>query len=294
MAYVGRGLGDYRQTANYVYVGEGHGQFGVAPMPNPGMSRRFCSGTFIGGAILLVGLSLLICFRLVGRIQTQDAPAAGFVGAATPRMLPQPPLPTLSVTPQPFDCETGTPTAWPLQKANWCCDAYGTGCQTASPASLPSLFPAQPAGLQKISTPAEQPKVSSKQEKEQLGEEEDEAGGFDCTVGLAPDWSFRKSIWCCIHEHEGCATTMSPTMAPSSREATALRGVQPRAPPSPASDTMPHNCTAGLASWEQAWSSAKKEWCCEHETRGCSTTAAPEREMLAITRAEEAEARATI
>jgi len=47
--------------------------------------------------------------------------------------------------------------------------------------------------------------------------------------------------------------------------------------PDPNSMPKPFDCSAGYTNWIKGWSDEKKEWCCEHETLGCTdhTTAAP-------------------
>lgn len=36
--------------------------------------------------------------------------------------------------------------------------------------------------------------------------------------------------------------------------------------------SAPFDCLAGLSNWQRGWSGQKKDWCCRHQNRGCTTT----------------------
>merc|ERR1712062_176262 len=38
---------------------------------------------------------------------------------------------------------------------------------------------------------------------------------------------------------------------------------------------MGYDCNAGYNNWAKGWSDSKKVWCCEHASRGCTTTSPP-------------------
>jgi len=43
----------------------------------------------------------------------------------------------------------------------------------------------------------------------------------------------------------------------------------------PSTTVLPYDCNAGFANWQDGWSTAKKNWCCQQESKGCTTTEAP-------------------
>ena len=110
----------------------------------------------------------------------------------------------------------------PKPKKHYCCASHSLGCETTtSPAtSLP----------------------------------------FDCSAGFSNwqhGWSYAKRLWCCHHDHRGCAepTTESSTTTPLATTS-----------PVP---TLPFNCHAGRANLDEGWSAKKKSWCCAHQHLGC-------------------------
>jgi len=56
----------------------------------------------------------------------------------------------------------------------------------------------------------------------------------------------------------------------SQASATAVRVTASTGSPTTPPPKLPHDCITDFSEWQTKWSTARKEWCCDHALRGCS------------------------
>jgi len=110
----------------------------------------------------------------------------------------------------------------------------------------------------------------------------------DCSQDLtseAPHINVRAMAYCCHHLglhcqdlefRAGAANGMGPAHAIDIAERGRDRQPGPKNAlqvPRPLTGTHPtvFDCNAGLSNWQRGWSDDKKDWCCLHESRGCTS-----------------------
>lgn len=93
-------------------------------------------------------------------------------------------------------------------------------------------------------------------------------------------WDKAKQAFCCKHFHMGCPeTTPKPTAPPQPVPVPTPQPFVP--PPAPVPITsLPFDCAADWTTCysclQHRWSIAKREWCCVHARRGCTTPPPPQ------------------
>jgi len=177
-------------------------------------------------------------------------------------------------TQAPFQCDRAN--LWSLTKQRWCCEHRGVGCSSTTTVMVP-------AATHPVTTFLP----------------------YDCNADfrdnyqyLVRKWHVGKRAWCCAHARRGCppaysgpvphtvpvphaapGPTSAPVPAPAPTTGRAEQKPPPAAPPlaaprpavpQPAAPTLPlFLCDVGLANFAAGWSVAKKQWCCQHEKKGC-------------------------
>eukprot|EP00418_Pyrodinium_bahamense_P023852 CAMPEP_0179131874 /NCGR_PEP_ID=MMETSP0796-20121207/62660_1 /TAXON_ID=73915 /ORGANISM="Pyrodinium bahamense, Strain pbaha01" /LENGTH=560 /DNA_ID=CAMNT_0020830809 /DNA_START=124 /DNA_END=1807 /DNA_ORIENTATION=+ len=163
-----------------------------------------------------------------------------------------------------YNCNKGYATwevGWSLQKKAWCCENKNLGCPPA-----PALFDCS-SGFSNWQTnwsPNKKEWCCQHKSKGCTTTTAPYNGPFDCSAGYGHwqfGWSSQKKDWCCEKEMRGCVTSTSTATASTTMP-------QPH-------HSGPFDCNAGYANWMNGWSPSKKRWCCQHEVKGCTTTAGP-------------------
>jgi len=149
---------------------------------------------------------------------------------------------TTTSTTLPYNCSSRFSAvgilSWSLEKQTWCCRHENQGCTTTT------------------TTPP-----------------------YDCKIrpiNQVEEWSAAKQTWCCKYATVGCTTTVTTgttTTATSTATTTttfnchevavAVRG------PGSSEGTAADPASSDRM---QAWSVEKRDWCCQHTGRGCTTT----------------------
>lgn len=157
--------------------------------------------------------------------------------------------------PLPFDCAEGATQTWPHEKRSWCCEKTGFGCKTATTTTTPP-FDCDSRWVNGWS----EGKRDYCCENANVGCTTTTTLPYDCKADYTKwdtKWSNEKQGWCCYHYGRGCPTTAveRPTLEHGAAE--------------PTTTTLPYDCDAGYSNWEDAWTGAKKVWCCTNDDRGC-------------------------
>mmetsp|Transcript_112590 Transcript_112590/g.223821 ORF Transcript_112590/g.223821 Transcript_112590/m.223821 type:complete len:340 (+) Transcript_112590:52-1071(+) len=252
--YVGEGRGGYSAKSTYDYVGEGAGSFDrVVATTYTGWKLRPCC---IGLTALLLLPALI--YGLMLAFKPED-----YTKGSTDLLVTIAPTPS-PVAPEPFDCTQGG--LWSMAKKEWCCAHYHKGCTTRSPPSgPPPPRPPPPPPPIRVNVPVPHPipvpvPVPVPAPIAPTPPPFDCNADFvDCPPCLATRWSVGKRAWCCAHAHRGCpvAGATTPTTTP--------KPIVPTACPCP-----PQDCNIAFQNWRAAWSPIKKNWCCQHEHKGCA------------------------
>ncbi|CAK9024587.1 Uncharacterized protein SCF082_LOCUS16696 [Durusdinium trenchii] len=86
---------------------------------------------------------------------------------------------------------------------------------------------------------------------------------YDCHAGYSNwyfGWSDRKKSWCCDRRSMGCPGTWHGSYHIHTHVmAHGVGHAQGRI----------YDCDAGFSRWMTGWSDSKKDWCCNHQSRGC-------------------------
>jgi cell division protein FtsB len=91
---------------------------------------------------------------------------------------------------------------------------------------------------------------------------------FDCDAGFAnwkAGWSPAKKEYCCAKVQKGCPEDEKKQDAKEALDAEEKKNGTFNS----TGAAKPFDCDAGLSNWEKGWSDAKKEWCCQAESKGC-------------------------
>lgn len=136
---------------------------------------------------------------------------------------------------------------WSLEKRDWCCSRFNTGCDNSS--TTPAPYDCDQDFAQWNSKWSEEQKeyccVTFMRGCNLM--QAANAAPHNCYDGFTTwekSWAQEKKEWCCMHAGRGCPQTTQP----------------------------PHDCNADLANWTFAWTLAKKSWCCLNQHKGCHTT----------------------
>jgi len=257
-AYVGEGNGSFSSLPMYNYVGDGAGNYEREDVVSYRISgcRPQC-------------LAMLCCFALIGLVsiplmawwhhlstmaQLTPTPApvdwvAGSNVTAGTVPIPSPALP---------NCLEGWhtwQTSWGRQKKQYCCSAYGRGCEVRTqivsttaqaPSTIPRAMVVKPPALtlpQPLPNPVPVPAPAAS-----VAATATTPPDYDCAAGLSnwiAGWSDSKKDWCCRHTGAGCGVVPTTTTCP------------------------PQDCNAGFSNWQAGWTPEKKAWCCTHENKAC-------------------------
>lgn len=95
--------------------------------------------------------------------------------------------------------------------------------------------------------------------------------------GVRPSWgtesrgfTWRNFIACCGTLSEYTTTTTTTTGMTTTTTTSTFTSTTSMTSTITSTTTSPDfDCEAGLSRWKQAWSMAKKAWCCHHESEGC-------------------------
>jgi len=167
------------------------------------------------------------------------------------------------------DCYHGEST-WSEEKKTWCCSHYMRGCamgMQASGKSAADASAAVPPATLSVAGIAAQPKRGC---------------AVDCIIAGMPaacGWRIR-------------LTAMEPRFASQETPCNGAHAdVLQRCPlcancsmedagcvdKLDLGNEMRYNCSRGYSNWVMGWSAAQKEWCCQHEKKGCPSALAGER-----------------
>jgi len=142
------------------------------------------------------------------------------------------------VDPESYNCLSNTPlNSWTQEKREWCCKEEQVGC--------PMTTTSKP---------------------------------YNCKTDLANsevEWSAAKKIYCCAEEKLGCpkptvTTTPRPTVTTTTVTTVTTTTTRRTYLPGQTTTTQLYDCLSGENM--DAWSRAKKAWCCAHDHVACPTT----------------------
>ena len=140
-----------------------------------------------------------------------------------------------------IDCETGFSNfeeLWDEDKKAICCDLYGRACS-------------QFRHYQHVTHVVyHHPQVVHHYTK------------YSCHAGYSNwyfGWSHHKKAWCCHHESRGCPGTWHGSYHLHTHVEHGVGHAHGHI----------YDCEAGYSNWMQGWSDSKKDWCCNHEKKGC-------------------------
>mmetsp|Transcript_71990 Transcript_71990/g.181994 ORF Transcript_71990/g.181994 Transcript_71990/m.181994 type:complete len:1187 (-) Transcript_71990:14-3574(-) len=149
---------------------------------------------------------------------------------------------------EPYHCQEDLSewkTKWSKGKKAWCCHFDNLGCEEVA------IIP-RTSTSESLSSTSSMPPTTTTLEP------------HDCRNGLshwARDWTSAKRDWCCKHYSLGCPTTVTTS---TTKETTSLTTT------THTTTSEGYDCGDAESSTAE-WSSAKQEWCCNHERRGCTT-----------------------
>mmetsp|Transcript_86583 Transcript_86583/g.218051 ORF Transcript_86583/g.218051 Transcript_86583/m.218051 type:complete len:453 (-) Transcript_86583:96-1454(-) len=250
--FVGHGHGTYNKVEKFSYVGNGCGNY------EPEMvSSSFGWRTRWEWAGVLIGVVVVIAISVGASLWTSTRTTT----------------PAARAMVELFNCRR--PGLMIPAKIQYCCALHNLLCATTT--SPPSE--SKPLAVDKVGPPAH-PSTTTPPLQPSTKPPSPHPR-FDCTVGMAA-WPPPMRDWCCHHAGKGCATAPpKPTPPPPALPPATPLPTPPPTPPSappprpqPAPAATTHVlfvCTVDIADWGRAWSSAKKDWCCQHEGKGCGT-----------------------
>uniref|UniRef100_A0A7S0B6J8 Uncharacterized protein n=1 Tax=Pyrodinium bahamense TaxID=73915 RepID=A0A7S0B6J8_9DINO len=237
--FVGEGRGGYAQVHAYNYVGVGGGDWErQLTAVHTGWRLKKCC---IGILSILIVVPFIYFLTPVLYSEQEEQPHLSSHKVVIQTAPPPTRLATVATTREPFNCHDSWD--WTESKKAWCCERYGRGCTTTPTPSQPTTT---------IAT-------------------------YDCHAGLSKwvtGWSAAKKVWCCARKHLGCHPPLTRPKPPP-----VPRTPPPTRPPPPPAPTAPFDCNEDYVSCYHClmhrWSIAKREWCCRHGGRGCSTPLPP-------------------
>lgn len=251
LAYVGPGGGRYVLEPAYRFVGVG----GDHDVPRPRWTVRMCLPYFIPFAICCL-LPALLCWWWVSE---QDS----------------------------YNCSIDFDTydiSWSLDKAEYCCERRGRGCDYEEINVRAQEESEQP--VQEIHLPPPTPPATNAPPAANLPP----ADPYNCAIGTEQQWPAPKLAWCCQHHPQRltkCGGGAQPQPAQPADPYNCAEGfanwhlgwsvskktwccsVHGKACENGQQPAKPFDCVAGLANWNQGWSAPKKAWCCNNEGKGC-------------------------
>jgi len=154
----------------------------------------------------------------------------------------------------PFDCLAGFASwerTWPIAKQQWCCQSFKRGCP--------------PEGGVASNSSAGGPDFAM----------------YNCLADkdtCEHSWTVEKKEWCRQHRGVNCtadtegeaAKASSSTTARSTTSLASTTSTRATRTTRTTTEPMPYDCLAQLAVMNTEWSPHKKQWCCEHERKGCA------------------------
>ncbi|CAK0862029.1 unnamed protein product, partial [Prorocentrum cordatum] len=165
-----------------------------------------------------------------------------------------------------FDCAAGYSNwreTWSRYKRDWCCENFHLGC------------PQPPTTDASTTTASRTTTGISTLTRTDL---------VDCNEGFSDwvnSWPADKKQWCCGTVGLGCEVA-SPTMTTTTSSLTAAvassttttttsttSSTTTSSATSAAATSKPFDCDVAASNWQEAWSPAKKEWCCQETQVGC-------------------------
>lgn len=269
--YVGKG-GSWIQEASFRYVGEGAGDIAMRPPRQCVPGFEYC----LAGS----GLTALFMPLLIWGIAFSRAGAPGAAGAARV-VAPGAEHGTLAM-----DCMGGYShweRDWSAERKAYCCREHRRGCPTESQRA-PRLAAVETYEdcVKGLRTSGQRWWSTHKQawccHRQQVGCPKNPSSTFNCSSGYdnwVSKWSLGKRFYCCLRTHRGCPTpppraTAQPARALARRQPPAAEGASPVAARETGSRVL-FDCYLGFSEWKKTWSESKRDWCCRHGGRGCST-----------------------
>lgn len=131
---------------------------------------------------------------------------------------------------------------WSADRAAWCCSNQGRGCPPHR----------EHRHVIYVNVPAPAPVVHYHHSHFK----------YDCHSGYSNwyfGWSAHKKGWCCQNANMGCPGTWHGSYHLSAHMMHGVGHAHGRI----------YDCNAGFSNWMQGWSDSKKDWCCQHNARGC-------------------------
>ncbi|CAK9033622.1 unnamed protein product, partial [Durusdinium trenchii] len=182
------------------------------------------------------------------------------------------PRPAQNPIPTGPDCETGYhdyENLWTEQRQAYCCKYAGRACGQAPRVIhqivhvpvvekgrnhyVPVPVPTPPHVVYKTHVVQLPPKIVYQHDETH----------YDCHAGYSNwyfGWSDRKKSWCCDRRSMGCPGTWHGSYHIHTHVmAHGVGHAQGRI----------YDCDAGFSRWMTGWSDSKKDWCCNHQSRGC-------------------------
>jgi len=257
--HVGAGRGGYEKSPQYIYTGEGVGDYDQEVQASLGNScsriPTCCIGTC---AVLMFATALFIGYAALtrGKDVSNNGDLESDVAAAEDRSDNVGSGNAGTVITARYDCEAGFSNwqnGWSAIKKGWCCKHHQRGCPPSSSDPFDCDDHLETQWLKK-----KQHWCCEKYDRGCPGTDR-----FDCEAGFGnwqQAWRPDQQQWCCTHLGRAC------TQEQTVRSTTA---------PEQTVSTTSFDCLAGFSNWMAGWSEPKKQWCCKTVSRGCTMLPGP-------------------
>mmetsp|Transcript_85774 Transcript_85774/g.265540 ORF Transcript_85774/g.265540 Transcript_85774/m.265540 type:complete len:616 (-) Transcript_85774:143-1990(-) len=159
-----------------------------------------------------------------------------------------------------YACDAGSPSTWTAEQQVWCCIHQSKGCPSGVGSSESSPTSSTCNAVCVVKT---KPDATCRQRLKYAVTELFAGRPNACSLGHTAVARHCPVCHACAPEERFCPKTS--TVAPLTQSTTpAPKAVVVKVSTSKPTTTLPFDCIAGYANWEQLWSTEKKAWCCKH------------------------------